>query len=55
MTNLKVDQLQAAVQNADDGDFLRELIGFAAQRVNRRWKVTPDRRPKMTPFLSVAA
>ena len=33
MTNPKMDQLQAAVQNADDGDFLRELIGFAAQRL----------------------
>jgi transposase-like protein len=33
MTNSKMDQLQAAVQNADDGDFLRELIGFAAQRL----------------------
>jgi len=28
-----MDQLQAAVQNADDGDFLRALIGFAAQRL----------------------
>jgi len=33
MTNAKMDQLQAAVQTADDGDFLRELIGFAAQRL----------------------
>ena len=33
MTNPKMDQLQAAVQNADDSDFLRELIGFAAQRL----------------------
>jgi len=32
-TNAKMDQLQAAVQNADDGAFLRELIGFAAQRL----------------------
>jgi transposase-like protein len=33
MTNSKMDQLQPAVQNAADGDFLRELIGFAAQRL----------------------
>ncbi|WP_200371979.1 hypothetical protein [Rhodovibrio salinarum] len=33
MAKPKMDQLQAAVQNADDGDFLREQIGFVAQRL----------------------
>ena len=33
MTTLKMDPLQAAVQNADAGDFLRALIGYAAQRL----------------------
>ena len=29
----KIDQRQAAVRNAEDGDVLRELIGFGAPRL----------------------
>ena len=47
------------VEKQADGDLVREMLAFAAERimeakiVNRRAKLTPYRRPKLTPLCIV--